>query len=29
MASYVGDFGIFFTIVLVVVYVMWDELFPN
>ncbi|MBP2653804.1 MAG: hypothetical protein H6Q73_1373 [Firmicutes bacterium] len=29
MAQYIGDLGIIFAIILVVMYTMWDELFPR
>ncbi|GBG56336.1 hypothetical protein SPFL3102_00453 [Sporomusaceae bacterium FL31] len=29
MENYVGDIGILFSIVLVMVYVMWDKLFSD
>ncbi|MBP2650691.1 MAG: hypothetical protein H6Q74_1516 [Firmicutes bacterium] len=29
MTSYIGDIGILFSIVVVIMYLLWDDLFPN
>jgi hypothetical protein len=29
MGQYIGDLGILFAAVLVVIYLMWDRLFPH